>query len=123
LFLSNPPGIDRDMRGKVVEAIADIDRDTYEETGDPETAARISQYELAHRMQMSATDAMDFAKEPEHIHQLYGTRPGQESLANNCIRARRLIERGVRFVQLFDWGWDSHGTSNDTSLNFGFADK
>jgi hypothetical protein len=123
LFLSNPPGIDRELRGKVVQAIADIDRQTYAETGDPETVARVSQYELAYRMQVSATDAMDFAKEPAHIHQLYGTKPGEESLANNCLLARRLIERGVRFVQLFDWGWDSHGTTNDTAINIGFAEK
>jgi hypothetical protein len=123
LFLSNPPGIDREMRGRVVEAIADIDRQTYEAVGDPETVARVSQYELAYRMQMSATDAMDFSQEPEHIHRMYATQPGQESFANNCLLARRLIERGVRFVQLFDWGWDSHGASKTEAINGGFIDK
>jgi hypothetical protein len=123
LFLSNPPGIDRDLRGRVVQAIAEVDRQTYNEAGDPETIARIAQYELAYRMQMSATDAMDLSQEPEHIHQLYATEPGKESLANNCLLARRLIERGVRFVQLFDWGWDSHGASESEAINHGFINK
>jgi hypothetical protein len=123
LFLSNPPGIDRDLRGRVVEAIADVDRQTYNEAGDPETISRIAQYELAYRMQMSATDAMDLSQEPEHIHRLYATQPGKESFANNCLLARRLIERGVRFVQLFDWGWDSHGASEFEAINGGFKEK
>jgi len=123
LFLSNPPGIDRDLRGRVVDAIADVGRKTYDESGDPETLTRIAQYELAYRMQMSASDAMDLSQEPQHIHQLYATQPGKESFANNCLLARRLIERGVRFVQLFDWGWDSHGASEFEALNIGFKDK
>ncbi|MBA3480917.1 MAG: DUF1501 domain-containing protein [Pirellulales bacterium] len=123
LFLSNPPGIDRKLRGRVVDAIAEVNRQTYDATGDPETLTRIAQYELAYRMQMSATDAMDLGQEPQHIHEMYATQPGQESFANNCLLARRLVERGVRFVQLFDWGWDSHGASADTALNDGFQDK
>lgn len=123
LFLSNPAGIDRSLRGKMVEAIADVNRQTYNEAADPETLTRISQYELAYRMQMSATDAMDFQQEPAHIHQLYGTQPGQESLANNCLLARRLIERGVRYVQLYDWGWDSHGAGENEALHHGFKGK
>jgi hypothetical protein len=123
LFLANPPGIDREMRGEIVDAIADIDRLTHSETGDPEALTRASQYELAFRMQMSATDAMNLADEPEHIHKLYATEPGKESFANNCLLARRLVERGVRFVQLFDWGWDSHGAGANEALNVGFIDK
>jgi hypothetical protein len=123
LFLSNPPGIDRELRGRVVDTIAEVNRQTYDATGDPETLTRIAQYELAYRMQMSATDAMDLSQEPQHIHQMYATQPEQESFANNCLLARRLVERGVRFVQLFDWGWDSHGASADTALNDGFQDK
>lgn len=123
LFLSNPAGIDRSLRGKMVEAIADVNRQTYNEAADPETLTRISQYELAYRMQMSATDAMDLNQEPAHIHQMYGTQPGQESLANNCLLARRLIERGVRYVQLYDWGWDSHGAGENEALHHGFKDK
>jgi hypothetical protein len=123
LYLSNPPGIDRELRGRIVETIAEVNRSAYEATGDPETLTRIAQYELAYRMQASATDAMDLSQEPQHIHDLYATEPGQESFANNCLLARRLVERGVRFVQLFDWGWDSHGTNGDTDLNDGFATK
>ena len=123
LFLSNPAGIDRSLRGKMVEAIADVNRQTYNEAADPETLTRISQYELAYRMQMSATDAMELNQEPAHIHQMYGTQPGQESLANNCLLARRLVERGVRYVQLYDWGWDSHGAGENEALHHGFKDK
>ena len=68
-------------------------------------------------------DAVDLTQEPRHIHDLYGTKPGQEHFANNCLLARRLIERGVRYVQLFDWGWDSHGASKEEALNIGFQDK
>ena len=123
LFLSNPPGIDPEMRGRIVEAITEVDRQTYAEFADPETLTRISQYELAYRMQMSATDAMDLTQEPAHIHQLYATEPGQESFANNCLLARRLVERGVRYVQLYDWGWDSHGAGENEALNIGFKEK
>jgi len=123
LYLSNPPGIDRSLRGRIVDAIAEVDRQTYEESGDPETLTRISQYEMAYRMQISATDAMNLADEPAYIHNMYATQPGQESLANNCLLARRLVERGVRFVQLFDWGWDSHGAGENEALNLGFKDK
>lgn len=123
LFLSNPPGIDRGVRRQIVDAIADVDRMTHRETGDPETLTRLAQYEMAYRMQMSATDAMDLADEPASMHELYGTEPGKESFANNCMLARRLVERGVRFVQLFDWGWDSHGAAESESLNGGFKDK
>jgi len=123
LFLSNPRGIDRSLRGEMIRTIARINERTYEEFGDPQTATRIAQYEMAYRMQMAATDAVDLAQEPQHIHALYGTKPGQEHFANNCLLARRLIERGVRYVQLFDWGWDSHGASKEEALNVGFRDK
>jgi uncharacterized protein (DUF1501 family) len=78
---------------------------------------------MAFRMQTAASDALDLSGEPQHIHEMYGTKPGEESLANNCLLARRLVERGVRYVQLFDWGWDSHGTGEDTALNLGFRNK
>jgi arylsulfatase A-like enzyme len=78
---------------------------------------------MAFRMQVAVPDAMDITKEPESVHQLYGTEPGKESFANNCLLARRLIERGTRFVQLFDWGWDSHGAGQAEALNGGFQDK
>jgi hypothetical protein len=123
LFLSDPPGIDRALRGRMVDTIAELNRQTYDATGDPETLTRIAQYELAYRMQLAASDAMDLTQEPQHIHELYATQPGQESFANNCLLARRLVERGVRFVQLFDWGWDSHGASESEALNAGFHGK
>jgi hypothetical protein len=123
LFLSNPAGISRPLRREMIQTIARINERAYEEFGDPQTMTRIAQYEMAYRMQMAATDAVDLAQEPQHIHDLYGTRPGQEHFANNCLLARRLIERGVRYVQLFDWGWDSHGASKEEALNIGFQDK
>ena len=77
--------------------------------GDPEIETQIAQYEMAYRMQTSVPDVMDIREEPERIHAMYGTMPGRASFANNCLLARRLVERGVRFVQLFDSGWDHHG--------------
>ncbi len=123
LFLSNPDGIDARARRRIIEAIARINQETYNELGDPETLTRISQYELAARMQLAASDATDVAQEPEHIHKLYGTQPGRESFANNCLLARRLAERGVRYIQLFHEGWDSHGAGEDEALNRGFKDR
>lgn len=123
LFLSNPPGVSRSLRGEMIRTIARIDERTFEDFGDPQTLTRIAQYEMAYRMQMAASDAVDLAQEPQHIHELYGTKPGEEHFANNCLLARRLIERGVRYVQLFDWGWDSHGATKEEALNLGFQDK
>jgi hypothetical protein len=122
LFLSNPEGVTRDERRRVLDAIGDINREEFARAGDPETLTRVSQYELAFRMQVSATDAMDLSKEPAAIHTRYGTKPGTESFANNCLLARRLAERGVRYIQLYHWGWDSHGASEQTALNGGFTD-
>jgi uncharacterized protein (DUF1501 family) len=84
--------------------------------GDPEIATRIASYEMSYRMQTSVPELMEISKEPEYIHQLYGTEPGQASFANNCLLARRLVERGVRFVQLYHRGWDHHGTSAGQDL-------
>jgi hypothetical protein len=123
LFLANPPGIGRELRGEMIDTIGRINEQTYQEFGDPQTVTRIAQYEMAFRMQMAATDAMDISQEPRHIHDLYGTKPGEENFANNCLLARRLVERGVRYVQLFDWGWDSHGAAAEEALNKGFQDK
>jgi len=108
LYLSNPPGITRDIRGDVVETIRKLNQRTYQEIGDSETVTRIAQYEMAFRMQVAASDAMDISRESTETHELYGAEPGKESFANNCLLARRLVERGVRYVQLFDWGWDHH---------------
>ena len=123
LFLKDPPGIDRGLRRRSLDALAEINARTAEETGDPETLTRMAQYEMAFRMQVAATDAFDLGKEPPEVHELYGTQPGRESFANNCLLARRLAERGVRFIQLFDWGWDSHGAGQEEALNHGFKNK
>lgn len=123
LFLSNPDGIDGKLRGRIVEAISRLNQQTYQEVGDPETVTRIAQYEMAYRMQMAASDAMQIKDEPQHIKQLYGAEPGEESFANNCLLARRLVERGVRYVQLFDWGWDSHGAAESEAINTGLPRK
>ena len=123
LFLSNPPGVSRDLRRATLDALARINDETARQVGDPETRTRIAQYELAFRMQVHASQAFDITREPKRVHEAYGVEPGKESFANNCLLARRLIERGVRFVQLYDWGWDSHGASKTEALNAGFKDK
>jgi len=109
LFLSNPKGIDRRLRRRVIDAVVSLNRRQLDEVGDPEIATRIAQYEMAFRMQASVPELMDLAAEPKHVLDLYGAQPGKKSFANNCLLARRLVERGVRFVQLFDQGWDHHG--------------
>jgi hypothetical protein len=123
LFLQDPAGIDRTQRRRSLDALAEINRRTAAEVGDPETLTRIAQYEMAFRMQVAAADAFDLTHEPREVHELYGTQPGRESFANNCLLARRLAERGVRFIQLFDWGWDSHGAGKEEALNHGFKNK
>ena len=121
LYLSNPEGVDPTVRRHTLDAIEDLNRATYDEVGDPEILTRIAQYEMAYRMQATAPDVLDISREPEPIHALYGTTPGATSFANNCLLARRLVERGVRFVQLFHDGWDSHGTTEYESINVGFV--
>ncbi|MFT3700908.1 MAG: DUF1501 domain-containing protein [Agriterribacter sp.] len=123
LFINNPEGIDRDLRKASIDAINKVNEQSYKEYKDPETLSRISQYEMAYKMQMSVPEAMDISDEPDYIHEMYGTQPGKESYANNALLARKLIEKGVRYVQLFDWGWDSHGTGADVSLDIGFVNK
>ena len=108
LFLSNPKGIDGGDRREIVDGINFLNRQSLADVGDPEIATRIAQYELAFRMQTSVPELMDTTKESKATHALYGTEPGKASFANNCLLARRLVERGVRFVQLFDQGWDHH---------------
>jgi len=110
LFVTNPPGVDAGVRQRSIDAINDLNRLRLS-VGDPETETRIAAYELAYRMQTSVPELTDVSKEPPSIHELYGTEPGRASFANNCLLARRLIERGVRFVQLYHRGWDTHGAS------------
>ena len=123
LYLSNPKGLSTSLRRRALDALNEINREAYAESGNPETLTRIAQYEMAFRMQLHASDAFDLKDEPEYIHQLYGTQPGKESFANNCLLARRLAERGTRFIQLFDWGWDSHGASASEAIHNGFIRK
>jgi len=108
LFLSDPEGIDRQTRGQLIGAINELNQRRLEIVGDPEIEARIDSFELAFRMQTKVPDLMDISQEPKHIHDLYGTKPGEVSFANNCLLARRLVERGIRFVQLYQRGWDMH---------------
>ena len=112
LFLSNPPGLDAQGRRQIVDGVKRLNAEALADVGDPEIATRISQYEMAFRMQSSVPELMDLSKEPAEVHRLYGTEPGKVSFANHCLLARRLVERGVRFVQLFDEGWDMHGSIN-----------
>src|ERR1700677_3278129 len=123
LYLENPPDCARPLPRSMLDAVDEINRQTYAESGNPETVTRIAQYEMAFRMQMDATDAMDIRKEPAAVLAAYGAKPDQSSFANNALVARRLAERGVRFIQLYHWGWDDHGTVAKDSLNFGFADR
>ena len=106
--LTDPAGVSRDDRRRIVSAVNDLNSQRFEVTGDPEIEARINAFELAFKMQTTVPDLMDVASEPQHILDLYGAQPGQASFANNCLLARRMIERGVRFVQLYDKDWDHH---------------
>ena len=108
LFLSNPMGITPGSRRDIVDGINFLNRTALADVGDPEIATRIAQYELAYRMQSSVPELMDIARESAATVEAYGATPGATSLANNCLLARRLVEKGVRFVQLFDQGWDHH---------------
>jgi hypothetical protein len=123
LYLSDPDGMDRNLKQHTIEAINTVNHEHYKELNDPETLTRIAQYEMAFRMQMSVPEVMNINNEPQYIHELYGTSPGKSSFANNCLLARKLVEQGVRFVQLFDWGWDSHGTDENLAIDIGFRNK
>jgi hypothetical protein len=110
LFLSNPDGVSSQTRRRMLDTLGTLNRKTYDSVGDPETHARISQYEMAFRMQSSVPDLTDLSKEPEHIMEMYGPdsrKPG--TFAYCSLLARRMVERGVRFVQIFHRGWDQHG--------------
>lgn len=123
LNISNPKGVSRNERRQLLDTLGKLNREAYQEFGDPETLTRISQYEMAFRMQTAVPEVMDISNEPKHIQEMYGAEPGKESFANNCLLARRLAQEGVRFIQLFDWGWDSHGAAKAEALNEGFKDK
>lgn len=123
LNVSNPPGVTRDMRRSALDSLNLLNELNHQEFGDPETLTRIAQYEMSFKMQMTVPEAMDISTEPESVCQAYGVKRGATSFANNCLLARRLAERGVRFIQLLDWGWDSHGSTRGESLKDGFVDK
>lgn len=123
LYASDPPGMNRELRRQTLDALHDLNELQATELGHPETLTRIAQYELAFRMQMSVPEVMDISKETKETHEAYGAMPGGSSFANNCLLARRLVEKGVRFVQLFDWGWDFHGTGPGEALTDGLTNK
>lgn len=109
LYLTNPKGVDREMQRDSLDAIRKLNERRLGVMGDPEIATRINSYEMAYRMQTSAPELMDISKEPKHMLDLYGAEPGKTSFASSCLLARRMIERGVRFVQIFHEAWDQHG--------------
>jgi len=123
LYLSNPEGMSRDVRKLSMDAIADLNKLQHDDFGDPETLTRTAQYELAFRMQIEAPEVMDISREPQNVLDAYGAQPGDGSFAANCLLARRLVEQGVRYVQLFDWGWDFHGTNPREDIRDGLTNK
>ncbi|MFN6128865.1 MAG: DUF1501 domain-containing protein [Planctomycetota bacterium] len=123
LYVSDPPGMDRTVRRKSLDTLGELNAMQAEAFGHPETMTRIAQYELAYRMQTSVPEVMDISRESQETLDAYGANPGVSSLANNCLLARRLVEAGVRYVQLFDWGWDFHGTSPEADIREGLTNK
>ena len=116
LHLSDPPGYDRAAQRRFFDAVGDLNRQRLESIDDDEIRARIAAYELAFRMQASAPELIDLASEPQHVLEMYGAVPGHASFNANCLLARRMVERGVRFVQLYHTDWDHHGAPD---LNVG----
>ncbi|REJ64510.1 MAG: DUF1501 domain-containing protein [Planctomycetota bacterium] len=124
LYVKNPEGLDDRVRRDMIDVINEANRMHLADVGDPEIRTRIEQYEMAYRMQMSVPELTDLSTEAAATHELYGTQPGQVAFSNNCLLARRLIERGVRFVQLYHKGWDSHATlQNDHERQCRETDK
>ena len=109
LYLSNPKGVDAEMQRDSLDSIKSLNQKHLDVVGDPEITTRINSFEMAYRMQTSAPELMDLTKESKATLEMYGAEPGKSSFANNCLLARRLVERGVRFVQLFHEAWDQHG--------------
>ncbi len=116
LFLSNPEGVSTETRRRSLDLLRDMNQARIADVGDPEIASRVANYELAYKMQSSVPELSDISKEPRSIHEMYGTEPGKNSFANNCLLARRLVERGVRTIQLYHRGWDTHGSSHDEDI-------
>ncbi len=114
LFLASPDGINRQRQREFTDVVSDLNQQRFDLVGDSEIQTRIASYEMAYRMQTSAPELMDISKEPKHVLDQYGAMPGKASFANNCLLARRLVERGVRFVQLYHTDWDHHGGPGQT---------
>ena len=124
LYLSNPKGVDDYIQRDTLETIRALNEKRLGVIGDPEISTRISSFEMAYRMQSSAPDLMDLSDEPQHVLDMYGVEPGKPSYALNCLLARRLVERGVRFVELFHEAWDQHGNLvNDLKKNCRDTDR
>ena len=123
LYVNNPNGMSRKLRRQTLDAINELNAMQAKTFGSPETQTRIAQYELAYRMQVSVPEVMNINDETKETIEMYGAQPGEASFANNCLLARRLVEKGVRFVQLFDWGWDFHGTNSSEGLKGGLTKK
>lgn len=123
LYVTDPPGMDRSLRRSSLDALRDLNEAASKDFAHPETLTRMAQYELAFRMQMAVPEVMDISKESKQTLESYGAEPGASSFANNCLLARRLAEDGVRFVQLFDWGWDFHGTNPKEDIRDGLTSK
>ena len=116
LYIRNPKGVDDVRQSELIKSVQALDKLENEVVADPEIEARIAQYELAFRMQASVPELMDVSKEPKKVLESYGANPGDGSFASNCLLARRLAERGVRFIQLYHRDWDHHGSVKDHSL-------
>ncbi len=124
LYLSNPRGVDPQIQRDSLDTLGRLNQAHLGAVGDPEIATRIHSFEMAYRMQTSAPELMDISREPKQVLEMYGAEPGKPSFANNCLLARRLLERGVRFVQLFHESWDQHGNlKNDLKKNCKVTDK
>ena len=123
LYVSDPPGMNRGLRRASLDALRELNHQAAERFAHPETLTRIAQYELAYRMQTSVPEVMDISKESQATLDAYGAEVGGAGLGNNCLLARRLAEKGVRFVQLFDWGWDFHGTNPKEDIRDGLTTK
>jgi uncharacterized protein (DUF1501 family) len=118
LYLTNPRGIDANVQRDTIQTIRDLNQIRLDAVGDPEIATRINSFEMAFRMQSSAPELMDISREPKRILRMYGAEPGKASFANSCLLARRLVEKGVRFVEIFHEAWDQHGNLvNDLKKN------
>ncbi|MDG1983201.1 MAG: DUF1501 domain-containing protein [Planctomycetota bacterium] len=123
LYVSDPKGLARSSRRRMLDALRRLNELDHERHGDDETMARVAQYELAYRMQMEVPEVTDLSKESDATLTRYGAKPGDGSFASNCLLARNLLTAGVRFVQLFDWGWDLHGTGSNDDLVTQFPAK